>query len=61
MVIGVISNLFHCTTKLIRKTKASKKGFYEIWQSRNNQITEGSTSNAFTIVNSEECDYDTSC
>ncbi len=34
---------------LLEKQKASKKGFYEIWQSRNNQITEGSTSNAFII------------
>ena len=37
---------------LLEKQKASDKGFYEIWQSRNNHITEGSTSNAF-IVNSK--------
>ena len=34
---------------LLEKQKASNRGFYEIWQSRNNQITEGSTSNAFII------------
>ena len=34
---------------LLEKQKASDKGFYEIWQSRNSQITEGSTSNAFII------------
>ena len=34
---------------LLEKQKASEKGFYEIWQSRNNKITEGSTSNAFII------------
>ena len=37
---------------LLEKQKASDKGFYEIWQSRNNKITEGSTSNAF-IINSK--------
>ncbi len=37
---------------LLEKQKASDKGFYEIWQSRNNHITEGSTSNAF-IVNAK--------
>ena len=34
---------------VLEKQKASNKGFYEIWQSRNNKITEGSTSNAFII------------
>ncbi len=34
---------------LLEKQKAYVEGFYEIWQSRNNQITEGSTSNAFII------------
>ena len=37
---------------LLEKQKASNKGLYEIWQCRNNQITEGSTSNAF-IINSK--------
>ena len=36
---------------VLEKQKAFDKGFYEIWQTRNNKITEGSTSNAF-IINS---------
>lgn len=37
---------------VLEKQKASNNGLYEIWQCRNNQITEGSTSNAF-IINSK--------
>ena len=38
---------------LLEKQKATENGFYEIWQTREDLITEGSTSNAF-IVNSED-------
>ena len=38
---------------LLEKQKASENGLYEIWQIRENFITEGSTSNAF-IINSED-------
>jgi len=38
---------------LLEKQNAFENGFYEIWQIRNNHITEGSTSNAF-IINSRD-------
>ena len=38
---------------ILEKQDAFEKGFYEVWQIRNNYITEGSTSNAF-IVNSKD-------
>tara|TARA_B100000886_G_scaffold340298_1_gene309037 strand:+ start:1149 stop:2000 length:852 start_codon:yes stop_codon:yes gene_type:complete len=34
---------------LLEKQKATESGLYEIWQMRDNHITEGSTSNAFII------------
>ena len=38
---------------LLEKQKAVELGYYEIWQTRENFVTEGSTSNAF-IVNSDK-------